>query len=335
MPEALVISDTTYAGEAASYMISHAVIGADTIKNGCIYVEDGIKKQRTIPRVDVTNIMQKRNPVPVSSGNITVDGAVLIPQDHMLYLEFDPRDFEQHWFAEQMKPRLLDAEMPPTAEQFVMLQIMKRLNEFFEVGIWRGRLAYDPDSASPITPVSVGGVSTDANYMYWDGLIKKAMASAQTLKVGSPVALTGGASGNIITEFQTAYMLVPPALLYKRGPTGLKLFISYIDQQKYENTMQLLTVYKNQDTTQFGINRYNGYDVVPLAGLPENTFFWGMGVPDINSNLWMGINSQEDNKLEMMRLQSNSEYWFFKGLFKTDVQIGFPEELVMYSTFTA
>ena len=161
------------------------------------------------------------------------------------------------------------------------------------------------------------------------------MRCSQTLKVSNPVALTGGASGNIITEFQAAYALVPPALLYKYGPQGLKLFVSYPDQLKYENTMQLLTTYKNQDSTQAGINRYNGYDVVPLAGLPENTFFWGMGKPDIGSNLWMGINSQEDNKLEMARLQANSEYWFFKGLFKTDVQIGFPEELVMYTTLTA
>jgi hypothetical protein len=334
MPEALSITDVTYAGDAASYMISHAVIDADTIKKKCIYLEDGIKKQRTIPRVDVTNIMQKRAPIPTSSGNITVDGQKLVPLDHMLYLEFDPRDFEQHWFAEQLKPRLIDAELPPTAEQFVMLQLMKRLNEFFENGIWRSRLEYDPDGAN-VNPVTIGGTSADAPYIFWDGLIAKAMASPLTIKVPSAVALTGGASGNIITAFQNAYQLVPPSLLYKYGDMGLKLFVSYTDQQKYENTMQLLTVYKNQDTTQMGINRYNGYNVVPLAGLPANTFFWGMGVPDINSNLWMGINSQDDNKLTMQRLQNNAEYWFFKGLFKTDVQIGFPEELVMYSLFTS
>ncbi|WP_315823011.1 hypothetical protein [Paraflavitalea speifideaquila] len=43
--EALNITDTTYAGEAASYMITKAVVGADTIEKGCIYVEDGIKRK--------------------------------------------------------------------------------------------------------------------------------------------------------------------------------------------------------------------------------------------------------------------------------------------------
>src|SRR5579872_7145385 len=139
MPEALQINDTTYAGEVASYMITKAVIEADTIKKGCIYVEDGIKKRRTIPRVDVTNIMQKRAAIPTSSGNITVDARALEPEDSMLYQEFNPRDFEQHWYAAQMNPKLLDAELPPTVENFIMMQVMKRVNEFFENAIWKSR----------------------------------------------------------------------------------------------------------------------------------------------------------------------------------------------------
>lgn len=334
MPEALVINDTTYAGEAASYMITKAVVDADTIKKGCIYVEDGIKKKRTIPRVDVTNIMQKRAAVPTSSGSITVDGKALVPEDSMMYLEFNPRDFEQHWYAVQLNPRLVDAELPPTAEEFVVMQAMKRLNEFFENAIWRSRMAYDPDGAN-VNPTTKGAAVTDSAYLYWDGLIVKALSDPNTIVVPNPVALTGGANGNIMTAFQTAYQLVPPQLLFKYGPTGLKLFISYADQQKYENMMSVATVYKNQNTTEKGINRFNGYDVEPLAGLPENTFFWGYGKPDISSNLWMGINSTEDNELQLQKLQNNAELWFIKGLFKTDVQIGFTEELVMYTTLVA
>ena len=332
MPEALVITDQTYAGEAASYMITKAVVEADTIKKGAIYVEDGIKKKRTIPRVDVTNIMQRRNPVPTSSGQISVDGKVITPEDSMMYLEFNPRDFEQHWFAVQMNPKLMDAELPPTAENFVMIQAMKRLNEFFENAIWRSRKSYDVEGQN-VDPTTKGGVATDAAYFYWDGLISKALNDANTIQTPSPVALTGGATGNVADKFQQAYQLVPPALLFKYGALGLKLFVSYPDQQKYESYMQRATQFKNQDTTEKGINRYNGYDVVPLAGLPENTFFWGMGKPDISSNLWLAINSTEDNELLLQKLQNNSELWFIKGLFKTDTQIGFNEELVMYSTY--
>ena len=50
--EALNIQDTTYSGSVASYFITRAVVGADTIEKGVIYVEDGIKKKKTIPRIE-------------------------------------------------------------------------------------------------------------------------------------------------------------------------------------------------------------------------------------------------------------------------------------------
>jgi hypothetical protein len=328
MPEALIITDQTYAGDAASYMISHAVVGGDTISKGNIYVEDGIKKQKTIPRVDVTNIMQPRSAEPVSSGSITIDGQLIAPKDSMLYMEFSPRDFEQQWFAYQLPERLMDAQMPATANEFVMLQLMRRANEFFELGIWRSRQAYNPLGLN-VDPTTKGALASDAAYYYWDGLIAKALANANTIKVPSPVALT---SSNIVTYFQAAYYLIPSALLYRYDK--LKLFVSYKDQQKYENYMQTVTTFKNQDTTQKGLNRFNGYQVQVLSGLPENTFLWAIGTPDIDSNLWMGINSTEDNELAMMRKQNNAETWFIKGLFKTDVQFGFYEEAVLYTTQT-
>lgn len=332
--EALQINDTTYAGEVASYMITRAVIDADTINKGCIMVEDGIKKQKTIPRIEVTNIFQKRSATPISSGSVTVDAAVLAPKDLMMYFEFNPRDFESHWYAVQLNPKLMDAELPPTIENFMMMQTMKRSNEFFENAIWRSRVQYDPEG-SAVDPTTKGAAAADAAYLYFDGLVKKALDNPATIQVPSPVALTGGASGNIITKFQQAYSLVPQALLYKYGTGGLKFLISYADQQKYENTLQLLTTFKNQDTTERAINRYNGYEVVPCAGIPENTFFVAIAKPDVDSNIWMGINSTEDANLQLQRLQNNSELFFVKGLFKADTQIGFADQLVMYTTLTA
>lgn len=331
MPEALVISDTSWSGPAASFMLTRPVVEADTIQKGCINVQDDIRKQYTLPRIEVTGFMQKRAATPVSQGTVTVDGRVIAPRDLMLYYEFNPRDYEQHFYAEMLEPRLLGRELPVTAENFMMLQTMKRLNEFFENAIWRSRIAYDPDGTN-LDPTSKGAAATDAAYLYFDGLIYKALNDANTLQVASPVALTGGSAGNIIDKFQLAYKLVPPAQLYKYGAGGLRYFVSYPDQQKYEDTMQKLTTFKNQDTSEKGINRYNGYDVVPLAGLPENTFFVGVGKPDVDSNLWLGVNSMEDNQLALMKLQNNSELFFVKGLFKMDTQIGFTDQLVMYTT---
>jgi len=72
-----------------------------------------------------------------------------------------------------------------------------------------------------------------------------------------------------------------------------------------------------------------------LAGMPDNTIVVAISKPDIDSNLWLGINSTEDNQLQLMRLQNNSELFFVKGLFKMDTQVGFLDQLVIYTTLTA
>lgn len=338
MPEALVITDTSYAGEAASYFITRPVVGMDTVQKGCAHVQDGIKKQYTIPRIEVSDFMQKRTATPISKGNVNVDGRTLVPEDLMLYFEFNPRDYEQHWQAVNLNPRLLNRELPPTAEEFTLLQTMKRLNEFFENHIWRGRKGFDTSAAGSFTPASKGQSAGDAVYLYFNGLMHKLLNSADTIKVSTPATLVAGTAGggeeNIGAALKRVYDDVPKALLYKYGPTGLKFHVSYATQQVYEEYLTSST-FKNNDTTERGINRYKGYEVVPLAGMPDNTIIAAITSPDLDSNIWVGVNSSEDMNLELAKLQANSELYFVKGLFKMDTQIGFPDFVVLYTTITA
>ena len=127
MPE-LVINDTTYAGEVASQFLVKAITGADTISGGHVYVKDGIKKKYTIPRWDSNyeDFIQDRQATPISKGSWTVDGKVLDPQDFMIYTEFNPRDFEDHWFAVQLNPKLIDRALPATVESVMVQEAMKR-----------------------------------------------------------------------------------------------------------------------------------------------------------------------------------------------------------------
>jgi hypothetical protein len=337
MPEALVINDTTYSGTVSSYMITRAVIGADTVQKGCAFVKDGIAKKHTITRLEVADFMQKRKATPVSKGTVTIDGKVLEPRDSMLYYEFNPRDFEAHWYAEQLEPQLLARQLPQTVEAFMMMQTMLRLNEFFENHIWKGRIQYDVEGDA-VDPTTKGAPAGDAVYFYFDGLIKKLLDDAATILVSSPATLVAGTAGggeeNIGAAFNRAYKLVPKAILFRYGVKGLKFMISYATQQVYE---EFLTTqdFKNNDTTERGINKYKGYDVVPLAGMPDDTIAVCIACPDISSNLWIGINSKTDNQLQLARLQANSEMYFVKGLFKMDTNHGFPDQVVLYTKYTA
>jgi hypothetical protein len=44
----------------------------------------------------------------------------------MIYTEFNPRDYEAHWFATQTNPTLIDRGLPASVESVVINEVLKR-----------------------------------------------------------------------------------------------------------------------------------------------------------------------------------------------------------------
>jgi hypothetical protein len=330
MPEALNITDVTWSGFAAAELRTRAVVDVDTVNKGAVTVKSGIRKSLTLPRVEITNFMQDRQANPTSQGTVTIDGVVLTPKDAMLYLELNPRDFEDHFYAENLPDRLIDRTLPPNGEEGIMRIVIQRLNEFFENAYWRGRLEYNPNSGG-VDPTTKGEVAGASDYKYFDGFLKKLLNDSNTVKVGSPVALD---STNVYTKFTAAYNLVPHALMQKYGPLGLKTFAGYDTQRIYEDALTTAQ-FKNNDYTSKGINQYKGYELTALAGIPKDTFVMGIGNPEtIYSNFYIGVNSTADNTLKFAQTLPASELWFIKGLFKIDTAVLFTDQAVLYTPIT-
>lgn len=330
---ALQINDTTYAGTFASYFWLPATFGMDTIQKGGVYVQDGIKKKHTIGRVDFANPLQPRQATPTTSGTFTVDGRVLEPADVMLYTEFNPRDFEQHWLAEQLSPTLLARELPLTAENYMMQIGLNRMFEQIELGLWMGSTAYS----------AVPGASGNGQICFFDGFLKIMVSDAAVKKVASPLPLSAAASSvsvyNIVDAFNALLQLTATnkkALLSRPNRyQRLKFFVSINTEQIYHTFITTSQTFKGVNTTEQGINKFKGYEIVPLAGLPDDTIIFCEGLDDVSSNLYVGMNSTEDNNLQLMRLQNNSELFFLKGLMKFAVQYGFSEQVFLFTTLTA
>jgi hypothetical protein len=282
----LVISDTTYAGEAASNFIVKAAIGNEIVQGGHVYVKDGIKKSYTIPRLTVGSVIQDRVATPTTStGTITVDGRTLTPEDYMVYTEFNPRDFEDHWAAVQLNPTLIDRRLPVTAESVIIQEVMKSHNQWLGGAIMQGSKA----------------LST--NLKYFDGLITRAVADSAVPKVASPVTLT---AANIEAKLEASLATVPAAVLYD---PKLKVFVSYKTAQLWEQA-QRAAGFKGIDNTMAGLMRFAGRQMVYLFGMPDDCIFWAKGSADLTSNLWVGMNSQDDATVQIARLQANSELYF-------------------------
>lgn len=330
---ALVISDTSYAGTFASYFWLPATFDMDTVQKGIVYIQDGIKKSHTIGRVDFANPLQKRAATPTSAGTFTIDGRVLNPLDMMLYTEFNPRDFEQHWLAEQLSPTLLARELPVVAENVMMQMALNRTFEQVETMIWMGSTTY---TATP-------GTAGNGQLVFFDGFLKKMVSDSGVLKVSSPLPLTAAASGggayNIVDAFNALITLcavnkkaiISKSSRYKR----LRFIVSINTEQIYQTFLTTSLTFKGINTTDQGINKFKGYDIVPVAGFPDDTILFAECTDDTSSNLYIGMNSMEDNNLELGKLQANSEIFFLKGLMKYDVQYGFSDQAFLFTTLTS
>ena len=329
----LIINDTTYAGTFASYFWLPATFGMDTVRKGGVYVKDGIKKKHTIGRIDFSNPLQSRQATPTSSGSFTIDGRVLEPQDLMVYTEFNPRNFETHFLAEQLSPTLLARELPVTAENYMIQMGLNRMFEQIEIGLWMGSTTY---TATP-------GSSGNGQICFFDGFLKKMVNDSAVQKVASPLPLSAAASSLSVYNIVDALnALLDLCAIHKKALLArpnryerLKFFVSIKTEQIYQTFITTSLVYKGVNTTDRGINTFKGYDIVPVAGLPDDTILFAEGLPDTDSNLYVGMNSTEDNQLQLMRLQNNSELFFLKGLMKYDVQYGFSEELFLFTTLTS
>ena len=306
--DGFVITDTTYAGEAASQFLVKAITGADTIEGGHAYIKDNIKKKFTIPKFDSNyeDFIQDRQATPTSKGSFTATGAVLDPQDLMIYTEFNPRDWEDHWLATQLNPTLIDRSLPATVESILVQQVMQRWAKYFNKAIWNNDTTL-----------------TGTIYKYWNGWLKNASNDTTVIDVPSPTTLS---ASNIQAELLKCYNLIPEPLRYDRN---MKFFVSYNTWDMYDAS-QVAQTYKGIDVTQVGKDTFKGHPVVKIADFPDDVIFVAKGTSTPDSNLWIGLNSVSDQGLKLMKKQANSELYFIKMLVKADVQIGWGAECVAY-----
>lgn len=308
----LTISDTLYSGEAASDFIVKALTGNETVQGGHIYVQDGIKYKYTIPRLQLSNMIQAYAAEPTPQGTMTVDGATLTPQKFMLYHEFNPKDFNSHWFAAQMQGNLMDEALPQSLESAIIQEHMKYFDNYMNKAIWQNRTS-----------------NTD-EYRFWTGLIYNAIADSTVIDTASATTLS---AANIESQLQLVEDKIRdsvPDLLYDEN---MKIFVSYKTANLWEQA-QFAGTYKGMNNTERGILRFHGRPVVPIKGMPDNTMFAAKGSAGRDSNLWLGINDVQDFTVKVMPKSNYSDLWFIKMEFQADVQIGFGAETVLYTTLS-
>lgn len=351
---------SNYTGEVLNDLLSYTAQENETYKNGLIHVESGIQKKLALPLIQRSAFIQSRTPTPrqASQNNLSADSVggftfterYLEPQDFMIYLEFNPRDFESYYKQFQPKGNLVFRELDPRVQATMLRLLMEGKESYINNAIWRSAKATDAahvkDNASPAAAQTIIGGDDAAGPMSFFGgalyrIIANANATAGSEEAnGGKVTITGNASftGNVATagaaietEMYNMWQHLPKEL---RSDPKLEFLMDYNTWDIYDQYLSSKDV-KYTDNREENQRRFRGRRVIPMVALPDNTIILGRFTTGRDSNLWMGVDyADAENTIQVDRLQNNSELYFFKALLKMDVNIVRPKEIVAHLPFT-
>ena len=344
------MADTTtflqngYNGEVLEDLISYTAQGNDTFREGLIHIKSGIQHKYTLPAIKLGDIIQDNVPTPTSNhgkkgengeNEYTFTERYLEPSDFMIYLEFNPRDYEKYWKFAQPDGNLVFRELDKIQATMLRL-LMDKKNEYIGNAIWTAAKggAANAGITAPADSIQIGRNKEK----YFDGIIKRIIDNVNATDAAT---IAGGqciVSGN--TEL-TDGAAVEKALyaMWKKCPkqirkkTSLAFVIGWDAWDAYDQYISDKQV-KYSENTEVNRYRFKGKRIIPIVGIPEHTITLGEFNTGMESNLWMGVDFANDTEvLKVDRLQSNSELFFFQLRMKMDVNIVRPGEIVIHTAY--
>lgn len=352
----------TYAGEVLEDLLVYTAQGNDTYREGLIHIVPGIQKRKVLPHVALGKIIQDNVATPTSTqGGSGADGMneytfaerYLDPQDFMVYLEFNPRDFEEYWRPFQPDGELIFRELDPKVQATMLHLLVDRKDQYIGDSIWCSRKGGSTPTLTSDSNdnVTIGGASDAGPMKYFDGFIVRVL---DNLKANAAVAANAAsatdaekneaASGKVILAGNSAMstgQAVETAMyaMYRKCPKKLRksnklvfvmgwdlwdLYDQYLSSKDVKYT-------ENADVNKY---RFKGKRVVVIDGIPEQTIALGKFTKDMDSCLWMGVDYATDQEsVKVEKLQANSELYFFQMRMKVDVNIVLPSEIVVWTTY--
>jgi hypothetical protein len=334
---------TNYTGEVLEDLLTYTAQENETYKEGLIHIKAGIQKKYTLPAISLNAIIQDHVATPTSSkGDYNFTERYLEPNDFMVYIEFNPRDFEKYYKFAQPNGNLVFRELDPKVQATMIRLLLEKKMEYINNAIWNSALDTDKAKISATdgaSSVAIGADDAAGPQKYFNGAIARmlinAAAAADTdeAKGGQIISAGTGAFADgaaVETELYAMWKVTPPKV---RKKSGLVILMDYATWDKYDEYVSSKE-YKYTDNRQENQHMFRGKRIIPMTALPENTIIIGCFTTGTDSNLWMGVDyANDEDVLQVDKLQANSELYFFKMLLKMDVNIVKPGEIVAHLPF--
>ena len=345
--------DNNYNGEFLEDLLTYTAQGNETYKEGLIHIKSGIQHKYTLPLVTLGRIVQDHvaTPAAATGNNLSTNSIgqydfserFLEPQDFMIYFEFNPRDFEEYYKPFQPHGNLVFRELDPKIQATMVRLLMQNKDEYIDSAIWCSQKGGN-DESKVRTPTGSGYVKIGDDHAYgpqkyFDGAINRILRNAggfdgardaNKVQITGSTALTTGAQ--VEQALYATWKAMPTKLRKKQG------MVILMDQESWDLYDQELTsrTVKYTDNTTENSLKFRGKKIIPMSSLPKDTIIFGEFNTTMNSNLWMGVDyANDENVLQIDKLQNNSELYFFKMILKMDVNIVRPGEIFIWTSYTA
>lgn len=345
----ITYAGNTYAGEVLEDLLVYTSQENDTFQEGLIHIKPGIQHKFVLPHVTLGKIIQDNVPTPTSAhgakgddgkNEYTFSERYLEPNDFMVYIEFNPRDYESYWKPFQPDGQLLFRELDPKVQATMLRLISDKKEGYMGDCIWASakggkRTGIESDSADN---TEIGGETEAGPMKYFDGAIARMIDNINATDANEK------ATGQVIMAGNTAMTTgeqVEKALyaMWRKCPKNLrknKKMVFVMGWDLWDLYDQYLSSKDVKYTENADVNKYKfkGKRVVVINGITEQTIVFGKFTTGTDSCLWMGVDYAADQEsIKIAPLQNNSEMWFFQMRLKVDVNIVLPSEIILWTTY--
>ena len=318
-------------GSAPVGILTRALTGNIFVEQNLAYMNEGDKDGYNVWKFDIRNVLSAAVVDPTfvdSSAQADFKRSLTIVQSNET---FDPAQYHSYWLEYQPTGTFQWEGLPAP--------VQSAMEELF---LGTSAEAVEDELTNGTASLLAGGSLIEQ--LLGVGLTSLNGASASSAQITNNTAISfradaGGSVDNLGVALTTSNVFQKLELLIKnqtkemRKRAGRKFMVSHGTADLITEAQRLELNFKGVDTTEAGIMRYAGYDIIQNPSFPDNTILFASMTGDMKSDsIQLGTSMSADfNNLAVDRISNFSRNWGMLLTFAIDIFVVRPEEICFYS----
>ena len=321
-------------GQAPVGVLARALTGNIFVEKSLAYMNEGDKDGYNCYKHDIKNVLRaySANPASVVANSSKKENFKRNLAIVESFETFDPADYHTHWKSYQPTGEFQWEELPT--------EVQATLEELF---LGTSAEAVEDELTNGTSGLVGGLVSQLASNALT--VLNGADATPTQVVGNSAIAFRASAGeagdneGVVLTTsniFQKLELLIKKQTKAMRRRAGRKFMVSHGTADLIKEAQRLELNFKGVDTTEEGVMRYAGYDIIENPSFPDNQILFASMSGDMKSDaIQLGTSMSSDyNNLEVNRISNFGREYGMLLTFAIDIFLVRPEEVCYYTDQT-